>query len=219
MYQSILAGNNGEDMTALGQTYTTEGPDDPGRGGITSLGYNIFGVGTASVDFNGTGDQTGILEPGLGPLADNGGLVPTHNLLSFSPALDAGDPSPTYREWQFSGGSLLQTAIEKDVRGGEFGSSFGASRDIGALEFDPVVTTIHRFEVREIVKNEDGSVRIGVDCFPGSTYFLEYSDTLEAFTRIEPGLTATRKSLDFVDSGAPVTPSLPERRFYRIVEQ
>ena len=51
----------------------------------------------AVTTFNQPGDQTGTslnpLDPILGPLQDNGGLTPTHALLSGSPAIDAGDPA------------------------------------------------------------------------------------------------------------------------------
>jgi len=57
---------------------------------------NSFGPGDASsaLDiFNAAGDQTGVLDPGLAALADNGGITWTHALLHASPAVDAGDPS------------------------------------------------------------------------------------------------------------------------------
>jgi hypothetical protein len=62
-----------------------------------SKGFNLIGDGNATVvpnnAFNNTGDQTGIANPGLNPLASNGGPTQTHALL-FGPAVDAGPSSP-----------------------------------------------------------------------------------------------------------------------------
>jgi CSLREA domain-containing protein len=62
---------------------------------FTSQGHNLIGnVDGFSSSFNAAGDQTGTgaapLNPQLGPLTDNGGSIPTHALLTNSPALDAG---------------------------------------------------------------------------------------------------------------------------------
>ncbi|NEQ76160.1 MAG: DUF4347 domain-containing protein [Okeania sp. SIO2C9] len=51
---------------------------------------NLIGTGNAIDNFNGDNDQTGITNPLLGDLADNGGPTFTHLPLSNSPALDAG---------------------------------------------------------------------------------------------------------------------------------
>ncbi|MCB1121990.1 MAG: FG-GAP repeat protein, partial [Verrucomicrobiae bacterium] len=222
VYQSIFAGNYGEDITPIGPYGYTPTANDPTRGGVNSLGYNIFGTGMVAGDFSSSGDQTGILDPGLGPLADNGGLVLTHNLLSYSPALDAGDPNPMYRPYEYPGSDLLETAWEKDVRGGDFGSEVGSGRDIGALEFDPSVTTVIPLAVDSVEVQADGAVHLYFASNPGSTYFLEYSDTPDNFTRSTESLIADSKLSVFVDDGPPLTDSpvgTTGRRIYRIVQE
>ncbi|MCC7086749.1 MAG: hypothetical protein IT427_17245, partial [Pirellulales bacterium] len=79
---SIIAGNVNGDV-AIDASINT----------FVSLGYNLIGTGSALPAFNQTGDQTGVLDPKLGPLVDNGGPTKTHALLPGSPAIDAGDPS------------------------------------------------------------------------------------------------------------------------------
>jgi hypothetical protein len=71
------------------------------QGGVViSDGYNLTndaGVLNTSGGiggFNAPGDQINS-DPMLGPLQDNGGLTPTHELLPGSPAIDAGDPKFT----------------------------------------------------------------------------------------------------------------------------
>lgn len=61
---------------------------------VSSNGYNLVGFGTAAGAFGASGDQSLNSDPGLGPLADNGGPTQTHALLTGSPAIDAGNPSP-----------------------------------------------------------------------------------------------------------------------------
>ena len=69
---SILASKKGNDCSGSGD----------------SLGNNID-AGT-SCFLSGPGDQSNV-DPLLGELADNGGEVPTHELLAGSPAVDRGD--------------------------------------------------------------------------------------------------------------------------------
>jgi CSLREA domain-containing protein len=57
-----------------------------------SNGYNVIGVGNAADNFNNN-DQTGVTDPLLLPLADNGGPTPTHALHLGSPAISAGNPN------------------------------------------------------------------------------------------------------------------------------
>ena len=62
-------------------------------GTITSLGYNLSSDNGGGY-LNGPGDQINT-DPLLGPLQDNGGPTFTHELLTGSPAIDAGDPNFT----------------------------------------------------------------------------------------------------------------------------
>jgi len=57
-------------------------------GTLTSNGYNL--ASDASCELDSPGDLPSTA-PGLGPLADNGGVNLTHALLPRSPAIDAGD--------------------------------------------------------------------------------------------------------------------------------
>ncbi|MGF1470585.1 MAG: choice-of-anchor Q domain-containing protein [Rubrobacteraceae bacterium] len=69
---SIIAANNGTDV----------------NNSFQSEGYNVIGDGAGADDFNGPNDVTGISNPLLGPLANNGGFTQTHALQSGSPALN-----------------------------------------------------------------------------------------------------------------------------------
>jgi len=62
-------------------------------GTVTSLGYNLSSDDGEGV-LTGPGDQINT-NPLLGPLQDNGGPTFTHELLSGSPAINAGDPNFT----------------------------------------------------------------------------------------------------------------------------
>ncbi|MGF1473700.1 MAG: choice-of-anchor Q domain-containing protein [Rubrobacteraceae bacterium] len=77
---SIIAANNGSDVDLdldVGTTNTFE-----------SRGYNVIGTGNATDAFDSSGDIRGVTNPGLGPLANNGGPTRTHALQNGSPAID-----------------------------------------------------------------------------------------------------------------------------------
>ena len=78
----------------------------------------------ATVLVEGEGVQLDVTDPGLGPLADNGGPTQTHLPLSTSPAVDGGDPD-------YAGG------LETDQRGES--RIQGSAIDIGAVEADPTL--------------------------------------------------------------------------------
>ncbi len=86
-----------------------------------SLGYNL--ISDNSCGLNATGDLTNT-NPLLGPLADNGGAVPTHGLLAGSPALNAGNPNAP--------GSGAGTCATTDARG--VARPQAGRCDIGAFE-------------------------------------------------------------------------------------
>lgn len=72
----------------------------PVAAAITSGGYNLIGNAGSATDCAwtaATGDQVGTptnpVNPGLQPLADNGGPTMTRALMDMSPAIDAGNPN------------------------------------------------------------------------------------------------------------------------------
>ena len=73
----------------------------------------------------GSAAGSGIIDPLLDLLDDNGGPTETHALLVGSPALDAGDP-------------LFSGPPDEDQRGVPFARIFGAAIDIGAYEAQTV---------------------------------------------------------------------------------
>ncbi len=86
---------------------------------------NLIGTGGAGGLVNGVnGNQVGVANPGLGPLANNGGPTQTHALLPGSPAINAGDPAA---------GTTLGFP-KWDQRGPGFSRVFGGRLDIGAFE-------------------------------------------------------------------------------------
>ncbi len=100
-------------------------------GTLTGEGYillgNITGCTLAGVT---TGNVLGAT-PFLGPLQDNGGPTPTHALLAFSGAIDAGDPAGCLDQ------ALLPLARDQRgyVRPVDGGTTRGVRCDIGAFEY------------------------------------------------------------------------------------
>ncbi len=82
VHNSLIAGNTGTDMVDIVGLLQ----------GISS--YNLIGIsGTGGLLDKVNGNQVGVSNPGIGPLADNGGPTQTHALLPGSPALDKGTNS------------------------------------------------------------------------------------------------------------------------------
>lgn len=77
---SIVAANDSTDVDVLAAT--------PSTFAYVSGGYNLVGDGSATGNFTSPGDATGVGNPGLRPLADNGGPTRTHALRQTSPAVD-----------------------------------------------------------------------------------------------------------------------------------
>ncbi len=118
---TIIAGNTDASATA---------PDVFGIG-PTNLAHSLVGDNTGSglteapigaPDASGNligGPTNGIIDPGLGSLADNGGAVPTMALLTGSPAIDTGS-NPA--------------GLATDARGAPYARVAGAAADMGAYE-------------------------------------------------------------------------------------
>jgi predicted outer membrane repeat protein len=114
---TIIAGN-----TASG------GCPDAGGGGLISVGWNIVGEDTCGFP-GGEGDQLGV-EPGLGPLQDNGG--PTDTMAPAAPS------SPAINRGS-NGVAFLSVDQRGETRSVPAGSS---STDVGAYEVQaPIATT------------------------------------------------------------------------------
>jgi hypothetical protein len=115
---TIIAGNTSSDVDVGTGTVNT----------FQSRGFNLIGIGNAIAAFAAAGDQTGNLNPLLGPLVGNGGSMPTHALLPGSPALNAGDPAAM---------AGVGSVPLSDQRGAPFARVFTGWIDIGALESQP----------------------------------------------------------------------------------
>jgi parallel beta-helix repeat protein len=102
-----------------------------GSNWFQSSGHNLIGNGNALAAFIQTGDLTGVANPLLGPLSDNGGPTWTHALLPGSQAIDAGDPAAM---------AGVSDVPLYDQRGEPFGrvrdgdANLGGTIDIGAYE-------------------------------------------------------------------------------------
>ncbi|MDQ3812430.1 MAG: CSLREA domain-containing protein, partial [Armatimonadota bacterium] len=125
---TIIAGNSIISSRA-------SGPDV--KGNMSSQGHNFIGntgntgnTGDSSVSSGWVasdlkGDTNSTLDPGLGPLQNNGGPTPTMALLSTSGAIDKGDDAVSNPPFN----------LTTDQRG--YARKIGAHVDIGAFEFDP----------------------------------------------------------------------------------
>jgi len=116
---TIIAGNSGQDLGV----YSESGP-------TVSSDHSVLGTVDAAItvtDVGGT--QFGVSDPGLAPLAANGGPTQTHALLDGSAALNQGpDPVPSFPGNQF------------DQRGPGFARVAFGFADVGAFEAqEPVV--------------------------------------------------------------------------------
>ena len=116
VYSSIISGNSLTDVDRAGGSFVES---------IISFGYNVIGNGLSAGAFNAPGDQTGVTDAMLGPLADNGGPVETHALLVGSPAVNAGDP--TFDPLDST------PSLNTDQRGPSFGRANGRI-DVGSFE-------------------------------------------------------------------------------------
>ncbi len=113
------------------------------------IGHNA-GSGLAETpsgmpDANGNrigGPMHGVIDPLLGPLADNGGPTMTHALLPGSPAINAGDPAAM---------TGVDSVPVRDQRGAPFTRVYGGRIDIGAFELQPTDYVLGDF-------NRDGLV-------------------------------------------------------------
>lgn len=116
VHHSIIAGNSPSDVDVTGTINS-----------FLSNGYNLIGDGNAVANFSNTGDSTGVANPDLRPLGNNGGPTRTHSLRDTSPALNAAG----------SCGGTDQRGVSRPRRG---------DCDIGAFELAEPDTTPDPFD-------------------------------------------------------------------------
>jgi CSLREA domain-containing protein len=143
---SLIAGNSSSPLQ----------PSPDCAGPIVSQGYNLLGNNTGCNFIpSGATDQVGTgaspLNPGLGPLRDNGGPSFTHALSEGSPAIDQGDPDGC-RDQQ-------GLPLETDQRG--VARPQGVECDIGAFELPVVRFTSATF--KEFETAGQATVKVALD--------------------------------------------------------
>src|SRR6266487_5433269 len=119
---------NGSATVTIGDTILNAGASGGNlynAGMVSSLGYNLSSDNGGGL-LTGTGDQINT-DPLLGPLQDNGGPTFTHELLSSSPAIDAGDPN-------------FNPPPDYDQRGSGYSRIANGRVDIGAFEVQASTT-------------------------------------------------------------------------------
>jgi hypothetical protein len=141
----------------------SSGPDLLPGTGMVSLNYSLIGdnAGTGLSEFQtpdfkgnlvGSSAGSGIIDPRLGLLADNGGPTQTHALLAGSRAIDAGDP-------------MAGSVPPNDQRGAPFirvfnGDGAGSARiDMGAYERQTVAGI--GLVVDTLAEESDGNYSLG----------------------------------------------------------
>ncbi len=75
-------------LLAKNEDLSGEAPDCGGPGALFSEGFNLIGDTTGCSIVGDTSTNITDVDPKLGPLADNGGLTPTHRPLVQSPAIN-----------------------------------------------------------------------------------------------------------------------------------
>lgn len=165
MYNTVVANNTGGDCFIVGNSE------------ILANVHNL--VGDGSCNANAIGLVTG--DPGLGPLADNGGRTLTHALLPGSPAISAGDDA---------------TCLPADQRG--VSRPQGRHCDIGAYEIS----------ARWTVRNAGDS---GVDSLRWAIASSAAGDTIDFAPDMAGRTIALSSSLEItrdlaIDAGGLITP-------------
>ena len=185
---SILAGN------------TSDGANPDVNGAFTSQGNNLVGdVANATGFAVGNGDLIGTsgseIDPLLGPLQDNGGATPTHEVLVDSPAIDAANDA------------LAPSTDQRSRSRPQDGDNNGAAiSDIGAYEFTPFAQ-IRGIKFHDL--NENGQRDEGEPGLAGWTIFLDQNSNS---TFDDGELNAVTVSDD------PATPDVDETGQYAILD-
>ncbi|WP_233452068.1 choice-of-anchor Q domain-containing protein [Rubrobacter xylanophilus] len=182
---SIVAGNTGLDIDEFNVSGTSR---------LVSGGYNLIGSGNALAAFTGTGDRTGVSEPGLKDLADNGGPTRTHALTTDSPAIDRGTSAGLGSDQR--GAPRPQDLSDVENAPGGDGSDIGAVEarqpsamiTPGSLDFGEVLVD-GRSDILSVTVENTGEARLRVErseiVGPNLSAFQKTGDTCSG-ERFEP---------------------------------
>lgn len=144
-------------------------------GTLSSLGYNVVRVNNGCAGSLIATDQSGTaaspLEPGLDPLADNGGPTGTHALVTGSPAIDGGDPADCLG-WDPEAGAdfPFTTDQRSEPRPTDGDGDTGVVCDAGAFEAPTLVLPSWLLTVTRagagsgIVSSSPGGISCPADC-------------------------------------------------------
>ncbi len=175
---SIIAANANTDVDFVSGNTNT----------FRSNGHNLIGDGNATGAFNQTGDQTGVDDPGLEALADNGGPTDTHAVEENSPALDKGksnglgeDQRGVIRPFDFPGVENAEGGDDSDIGAFERNPGTlqfsGATYNVGEDAGDATITVTR-------TGGADGAVGVGYATSDGGTATAgsDYTETSGALT-------------------------------------
>jgi CSLREA domain-containing protein len=197
---TIISANLGSDVDA-GQPNNT----------FVSKGYNLIGTGNATGAFNQTGDQTGVTDPKLGALSDNGGPTQTHALLSGSPAINA-IPQGT---------NGCGTTFTEDQRG--VSRPQGSACDIGSFELEsPTSPDTEAPRVISTFPRNGGELGPAANIRATFSEDMREASVINAFKLFRKGSTnqiAARVSYDAATDIATLNPTnnLRKRAIYKAV--
>jgi CSLREA domain-containing protein len=130
IHNTIVADNYRGSGTTVEDDITGESFNADGSG-------NLIGTaGSGGLGNGANGNQVGVADPKLGPLAFNGGTRQTHALLVGSPAIDKGRNSKVPLDTlDLDGDGNTTEPIPFDERGLTFNRIFNGIIDVGAFEF------------------------------------------------------------------------------------
>jgi fibronectin-binding autotransporter adhesin len=183
-------------------------PSDIGSADPVAVSHSLIGtnVGTTlpeapvgSPDANGNligGPTHGVIDPLLGPLANNGGPTMTHALLPGSPAINAGEVAAA---------TGANGVPEFDQRGEPFERVFGGRIDIGAFEAQSLVVDTLADEVDGDYSAGDFSLREAIELANqiAGANTIEFSPALAGGTiLLEHGELVIADSVEIVGLGA-----------------
>jgi len=169
IFQSGSCTSGSVTSTEIGSTILNAGASGANivisGGGFWSWGYNLSSDDGSGL-LLGMGDQINT-DPMLAPLADNGGLTPTHALLLGSPAIDQGSSF---------GGTADQRGFPRPVADPCIADA-GEGTDIGAFEVQQTCQPLE-FRITSIKPAGNQDLRLSYTTTLGSNYVVQTCSNL-----------------------------------------